>query len=369
MKKLLTVFAITGLVIALQGCSSAETGDDGLGADDAPAADAGTDAVPPVAVENPDGKTTPDSTEPKADAAPPPMDQAAATPPAALDSQPPVANNDSTPPSNPTPDAPAIADTTPPAPAAAPAPAPAAAAAAAAPADQGGGKESASNDSSGGGGESYTVQSGDTLMKIAFEKYGDLYKWKQIYEANRDQIKDPNRIYPGLTLKLSHPADISDNRHGEKYLVKNGDTLGTISNDVYGTPKKWKKLWKNNKEFVPDPNKIFAGFYVYYVKEAGDAAPADQPNAAPGDAPAVNQAPMADGQAPAAPAPTDQTPPTAQNNNPPTTSITEPVQPMQMPPAQPAVANAGTPGQPGAQPGMPPAGAPQPDQQRMPASQ
>jgi nucleoid-associated protein YgaU len=48
----------------------------------------------------------------------------------------------------------------------------------------------------------YTVVSGDSLSKIAKREYGDMQKWKQIYEANRDIIKDPNLIYPGQKLKL-----------------------------------------------------------------------------------------------------------------------------------------------------------------------
>lgn len=48
----------------------------------------------------------------------------------------------------------------------------------------------------------YEVVSGDSLSKIAKREYGDMMKWKQIYEANRDIIKDPNLIYPGQKLKL-----------------------------------------------------------------------------------------------------------------------------------------------------------------------
>jgi nucleoid-associated protein YgaU len=52
---------------------------------------------------------------------------------------------------------------------------------------------------------SYTVVSGDSLSKIAKREYGDAQKWRQIYEANRDQIKDPDLIYPGQVLTI--PAE------------------------------------------------------------------------------------------------------------------------------------------------------------------
>ena len=49
----------------------------------------------------------------------------------------------------------------------------------------------------------YTVQSGDSLSKIAREKYGDGTKWKAIFEANRDQISNPDLIHPGQVLKIA----------------------------------------------------------------------------------------------------------------------------------------------------------------------
>jgi nucleoid-associated protein YgaU len=48
----------------------------------------------------------------------------------------------------------------------------------------------------------YTVQSGDSLSKIAKERYGDGTKWKAIFEANRDQITNPDLIHPGQVLKI-----------------------------------------------------------------------------------------------------------------------------------------------------------------------
>jgi hypothetical protein len=102
-------------------------------------------------------------------------------------------------------------------------------------------------------------------MRIAFEKYGDLYKWKQIYEANKDKIKDPNVIVAGTVLTLDNVSNDLPVRTGKKYMIKQGDTLARISNDVYGTPSKWKKIWQHNKPWIPNPNRIFAGFYLYYT--------------------------------------------------------------------------------------------------------
>ena len=51
----------------------------------------------------------------------------------------------------------------------------------------------------GGGGHTYTVESGDNLSKIG-QKYG--ITWQQIFEANKDTISDPDKIYPGQELKI-----------------------------------------------------------------------------------------------------------------------------------------------------------------------
>jgi nucleoid-associated protein YgaU len=51
----------------------------------------------------------------------------------------------------------------------------------------------------GPGATTYTVQSGDNLSKIG-QKYG--VSWQQIYEANRDKINDPDKIFPGQELTI-----------------------------------------------------------------------------------------------------------------------------------------------------------------------
>ena len=50
--------------------------------------------------------------------------------------------------------------------------------------------------------QTYTVASGDTLSKIAKKFYGNANEWKRIFEANRDILKDPDKIFPGQKLKI-----------------------------------------------------------------------------------------------------------------------------------------------------------------------
>ncbi len=48
----------------------------------------------------------------------------------------------------------------------------------------------------------HTVQKGESLSKIAKHYYGDAMKYKTIFEANTDQLKDPNMIHPDQELVI-----------------------------------------------------------------------------------------------------------------------------------------------------------------------
>lgn len=252
MKKIVKFTLALGLLLSLGACSSSQTSETVENGVDptAPAADAGTDAVPQGTTENAANPANPDA---------PPLDPAAAPADPALAQQ------------NPDPSAdPAAApvDTT----------APANNEQIAAQPTEG----EASSPAGSGQYESYTVQQGDTLMKVAFETYGDLYRWHGLLEANKDKISDPNHIPAGTVIKVEKPSTpVAVAKNGEKYLIKNGDTLGTISNDVYSTPKKWKVLWENNKQMIHDPNRIFAGFYLYYQPDASSPPASESPTVTP----------------------------------------------------------------------------------------
>lgn len=121
---------------------------------------------------------------------------------------------------------------------------------------------------------SYTVQRGDTLMKIAFEFYGDYLKWKDIFHANRHLVGTPETMQVGITLTLE---DIKDDvqlaKNGDSYRIQPNDTLQSISMELYGTPAKWKTLWQNNQTLIKNPNQIFYGFTLYYVPDANRRQP------------------------------------------------------------------------------------------------
>jgi nucleoid-associated protein YgaU len=58
--------------------------------------------------------------------------------------------------------------------------------------------------SGGSGAESeyYEVKEGDTLSKIAQQRYGSAGKYSAIFEANKPMLSDPDKIYPGQKLRI-----------------------------------------------------------------------------------------------------------------------------------------------------------------------
>jgi nucleoid-associated protein YgaU len=55
--------------------------------------------------------------------------------------------------------------------------------------------------------DTYTVQKGDTLSAIAQQHYGKGSRWHAIFDANRDQLDNPDLIRPGQVLKLPQVND------------------------------------------------------------------------------------------------------------------------------------------------------------------
>jgi nucleoid-associated protein YgaU len=121
-----------------------------------------------------------------------------------------------------------------------------------------------SPDSSFGKKVNYKVKAGDTLMKIAYSKYGDIFRWRDIYSENQHIIKNYNQIKVGQTLLLNGDEFVVIDKNGEPYLIRKGDTLVKISKKIYQSPLYWRRIWKNNSQLIRDPNKIYAGFTIYY---------------------------------------------------------------------------------------------------------
>ena len=48
----------------------------------------------------------------------------------------------------------------------------------------------------------YTVQKNDTLQKISQKFYGTTKKWMKLFEVNKEVLKSPDKVYPGITIKV-----------------------------------------------------------------------------------------------------------------------------------------------------------------------
>lgn len=170
----------------------------------------------------------------------------------------------------------------------------------------------------------YKVKAGDTLMKIAFSIYGDIDRWKDLQSWNSDVLKGSKQLSRGMKLKYEAPSEeFSPEKLAHSYTIKKGDTLANIADDVYGKKSKYRKLQNYNKKLIKNPNRIFAGFTIYYditeqemaeaearrqqkMAAGGYSAPSEVPSSL--NPPAVNASPQPIAVAPT-PAPANLTPP------------------------------------------------------------
>jgi len=101
----------------------------------------------------------------------------------------------------------------------------------------------------------HTVVRGDCLWNIAKKKeyYNDPYMWPRIYRANKDKIKDPDLIYPDQVLTI--PMGIPPGH----YLVVRGEWLSKIAGypQIYNDSTKWTKIYEANRDQIKDPNLIY----------------------------------------------------------------------------------------------------------------
>lgn len=101
---------------------------------------------------------------------------------------------------------------------------------------------------------SYTVNRGDCLWNISGKEmiYADPIKWPRLYRANRDQIKDPDLIYPDQVLDV--PRDWPS-----AHTVVRGEWLSKIAGywEIYDNYREWPKIYEANRDKISDPDLIY----------------------------------------------------------------------------------------------------------------
>ncbi len=114
----------------------------------------------------------------------------------------------------------------------------------------------------------YTVVSGDSLVSIAQQFYGDPSQWKNIYAANVAVIgADPLALHHGEVLQLPGqgllatpgPAyQTTGVPQSNLYTVQYGDTLIQLAERFYGNTN-WQPIYTANKGSIPNQNELQPG--------------------------------------------------------------------------------------------------------------
>lgn len=109
-------------------------------------------------------------------------------------------------------------------------------------------REDPSTDVPSGNTQTYTVQKGDSLWKIAEKFYGSGTRYIELARING--IADPNKLSIGQVIKVPRQAST-------QYVVKKGDTISSIAAKY---KMNWKTLYEQNKGVIGNnPDKIYPG--------------------------------------------------------------------------------------------------------------
>ena len=121
----------------------------------------------------------------------------------------------------------------------------------------------------------YIVSQGDTLAKISQKIYGTASRWNEL--ASLSGITHPSRIYPGdLVYYTLDEGAVAFAKAYEaiprsEEQVKQGDTLASISQRIYGTSKAWRSIWRQNDK-IDNPDVVTPGTTVFYVPKGAMSA-------------------------------------------------------------------------------------------------
>jgi nucleoid-associated protein YgaU len=113
------------------------------------------------------------------------------------------------------------------------------------------------------------VQKGETFESIARKYYGKSGKSSVIAKAN--PMTDPNRLSAGRVINVpKDPGNIQgvpvqprpqpgEAAAPEEYLVRSGDTLSAIAQEVYGESRLWEVIFDANRDQLPRETSLKAG--------------------------------------------------------------------------------------------------------------
>jgi LysM repeat protein len=119
----------------------------------------------------------------------------------------------------------------------------------------------------------HNVVKGDTLSLIAQRYYGIIMAFEKIGEANQPMIANVDQISPGWIIRIP-PIE------GIYYTTKKGDTLGAIAKTMYGDVQKYKFLFEKNQATLTSPDVVTPGMSLFIpILHDLPAGTSGQPNA------------------------------------------------------------------------------------------
>ncbi len=120
--------------------------------------------------------------------------------------------------------------------------------------------------------DTYTVQAGDNLTRIAADLLGDGERWDELLAANADQLDRPENLRVGMKLKLpgnsttllAASPDTTTTLSAaatpvKTYTVQAGDNLTRIAARKLGDGDRWRELFDANADQLDSPDDLFAG--------------------------------------------------------------------------------------------------------------
>ena len=105
------------------------------------------------------------------------------------------------------------------------------------------------------------MKKGDTYGTIALNNYGTYGVWGELYKANKGAklTEGATLVLPetlGKVARINAPAAAGSET---LYTVKAGDTLGTIAKATYGDVMKYKTIFERNYDRLVSANTIYEG--------------------------------------------------------------------------------------------------------------
>lgn len=150
----------------------------------------------------------------------------------------------------------------------------------------------------------YVVRRGDSLWRIAERILGDGSHYTDLVDLNRDVLGDrPDFITPGTVLRVPDTATPAAGvRKGSTYVVHAGDTLSGIAAKRFGDVSRYRDIFEASRgivqadgEQLTDPDLIRPG-WTLTLPAGGSSGSTEARNAAPPTPPPATTAPAAPGE-------------------------------------------------------------------------